>query len=147
MLIGLIAAFFGTMGFAMITNVRGKGVIFASLGGALSWGLYLLFYKWLGATVLAVFAAATLSAVYSEIMARLFKIPAIVFTYCAVICLVPGSGMYYSMQAAISNDDIKFISKVLETLMSAGAIAAGIALVSSISSVFRILTKNRLLQK
>lgn len=41
MIIQLLAAFVGSVGFAMLLNMRGKQVAYAGIGGIISWGIYL----------------------------------------------------------------------------------------------------------
>ncbi len=40
-IIQLFAAFLGSLGFAVLFNIRGEKLVFAALGGLLSWGVYL----------------------------------------------------------------------------------------------------------
>ena len=42
-IIQIIMGFIGSLGFGILFNVRGKRLAFASLGGLLSWGLFVLF--------------------------------------------------------------------------------------------------------
>lgn len=40
--IQIIAAFFGSLGFALLFNLRGQWLFFTALGGGLSWCVYLI---------------------------------------------------------------------------------------------------------
>ena len=40
--IQIIAAFFGSLGFALLFNLRGQWLFFTALGGGLSWCIYLI---------------------------------------------------------------------------------------------------------
>ena len=42
MLIQLVTAFTGSLGFALLFHVRKEKLLLASLGGLLAWGVYLL---------------------------------------------------------------------------------------------------------
>jgi Uncharacterized conserved protein len=61
---------------------------------------------------------------------------------CAIIPLVPGAGMYYTMFETIKGNLDKTIILGIETISSAGAIAVATVLVSSTIKVI-IALKNR----
>lgn len=131
-LIQLITATLGAFVFSLVFNVRGKMVFFATLGGMLAWGSYLLL-KHCGMTPAAAYLIVSLIiTVYAEINARVHKAPATVFLVCAIIPLVPGSRLYATMVYAVHQDWEGFMNKGLETLLLAIAIAGGIIIVSTI---------------
>ena len=75
-------------------------------------------------------------------MARLSKIPVSVFVTCVIIPLVPGSNLYYAMQAYIAGDSVVASQNLYKVLLISGTIALAIAVVSSITNlIFRM--KNR----
>jgi uncharacterized membrane protein YjjB (DUF3815 family) len=76
----------------------------------------------------------------AEIFARMFKAPATVFLITGIIPLVPGGGLYYTMDALIDGNMALFAEKGIEAAGIAGAIAAGSSLVSS---MVRILPKRK----
>ena len=39
----VLAAFFGSLGFALLYNMRGKRILVPAVGGAFFWGFYLVF--------------------------------------------------------------------------------------------------------
>lgn len=83
------------------------------------------------------FLAASLSmTIYSEIMARKLKSPAITFLIGGFIPLVPGSGVYYTMYGLIKNDMQMTVQKGIQTFIIAGAIAVGILLGSTICQIY-----------
>lgn len=45
--IQVLTSFAGTLGFGFLFNVRGKKLLFASLGGALAWLLFLVLGNWM----------------------------------------------------------------------------------------------------
>ena len=73
----------------------------------------------------------------AELFARIFKVPATVFIIVGIIPMVPGGGMYYTMDALVSGNMPLFVEKGMQTAASAGAIAVGCSLVTSLA---RILT-------
>ncbi|TFG63375.1 MAG: threonine/serine exporter [Spirochaetales bacterium] len=126
-----------TFGFTIILHIRGVKMLAAAAGGGIGWLVYLVLFKVTSSATFASFAASLAVGVFSEIMAAAFKSPATVFTVCAIIPLVPGSGIYYTMWESIQKNSAKSISLGIETLFIAGAIAMGLAVSSS---VFRIIS-------
>ena len=82
--------------------------------------------------VLATIVTATLA----EIFARVLKTPATVLLIIGIIPLVPGGGIYYTMEALVNGDMAMFARFGLETVASAGAIAVGSSLVSAVTRIF-----------
>jgi uncharacterized membrane protein YjjB (DUF3815 family) len=79
-------------------------------------------------------------SIYSEIMARVLKTPVTLLVICAMLPLVPGAGMYYTMYDVVKGDISSSISTGLSTIASAGTLALGIILVTTLT---RIITKKK----
>lgn len=141
MVIKSIYALLATFGFGIIFNIKGKKLIFASLGGFVTWFLYLLTLSYANSVLLALFYASIGAGFYSEILARLLKSPVTTFSVCSIIPLVPGSGMYYTMFESVQGNISKSLTTGFETFSSAGAIAVGILLASSLTKVILFLYK------
>lgn len=129
-------SFIAILGFSIRSNIKGWRLVFTSLGGALSWGLYLMFLNWSSSLLLSVFLATAAVCLYAEFVGRAYKMPVSVFVICAIIPLVPGSGMYYSMKAYIDGQALEAMRKMGETLMIAGTISVAIAVMSSAANLF-----------
>lgn len=126
----LLTAFLGSIGFSLLFGMRGKHLIPASLGGVLVWGLYILFSMLIhDEGFMACLIAAAAAVIYAEALAHLRKCPATIFVIPAIIPLVPGSGLYYTMANAVRGNiaDAKLYGS--QTLETALAIAAGISFV------------------
>lgn len=131
-LLQLAAATLGSLGFSLIFNVRGRQLIFATLGGFLSWAVYLLLEPTGMSDVARYFISSVTITVYAEVCARLRRTPATVFLVSAAIPLIPGSSLYTTMVYAVHLNGPEFIRQGLHTLLLAGAISAGIILVSTL---------------
>ena len=99
-----LAAFIGTVGFAILFGVPRKHYIPAGIVGVLGWLLYLVLFRYAGMTP----AVSTLiSTVFIGIMSRVFavieKCPAAVFLICGIFCLVPGAGIFWSTYYLVSS--------------------------------------------
>ena len=130
------------LGFSIRVNLKGWKILLIAIGGGLTWAFYLIFLYFSKSLLFSVFCSVFLVCTYSEIMARLSKIPVSVFVTCVIIPIVPGSSLYYSMQAYIAGDSVVASQNLYKVLLISGTIALAIAVVSSITNlIFRM--KNR----
>ena len=126
-----IAGAIGCAGFCILFNIHGKGIVFCMLGGIVCWAVYCLTESLGGGEMAASFVAAFIIAIYSEVMARIRKCPAIGFLVMGLIPLIPGSSLYYTMNYAVRGNMDMFIVQGMKTIEIAGLMAAGILLVST----------------
>lgn len=138
----LITAFIGTVGIAMLSNIRGKKLIFAGLGGLVSWLMVMAAEQTALIEVIRVFFVSVAATAYAETMARIFKCPATVFLVSAVFPLLPGGKLYYTMNYAINGDMLSFLNMGFQALYTSIAIGLGIMAVSSFFKVRKIFIKN-----
>ena len=137
MIFQIICAFIATLGFGILFNVRDKNLLFASLGGALGWLAYLISLNMSNSVMLATFIASIVISIYAEIFSRVLKNPVTLFLICALIPLAPGSGVYYTILAAVQGEVLQSLNKGIETLSIAGLIALGIITVSTLSRLIQ----------
>ena len=118
-------AFAAGIGFSVVFNVRGVGMLICACGGGLGWLCYLLSAPVVQSDIMQSFLAAMLISAWSEIMARLRKCPVTSYLVIALFPLVPGGGIYYSMRYAMNGDVQGFMNELMHTLGLAGALAVG----------------------
>lgn len=149
MITQIASAFLASFGFGIIFNIKGKHLIFASIGGALSWYSYLYLKENNVSDILSLFISSIFFSIYSEICARRLKTPVTTIVVCALIPLVPGSGMYYTMYETISGNINRAVELGVNTLASAGTLALGVIFVSTITKQVTNLkkVKEKLLEK
>lgn len=136
-----IAILVGCIGFAILFNVHGWGSWFCTVGGMMTWMVYLL-AQHLGFGIFSMnFFATVFAAVYAEIMARIRKFPAISYLVVSIFPLLPGAGIYYTMSFGLNGDIQRAVQKGLETAGIAGSLAVGILLVLTVA---RLLTEWRI---
>jgi len=139
LIINSIYALLATFCFGILFNIRGKNLIFAALGGGFGWFFLLIFQDKLNFSItFSLITTSVLIGIYAEIMARILKTPVTVFAICAILPLVPGNGMYYTMYESVQGNASKSLSLGIQTLASAGAIATGIVLASSTSKFINV---------
>ncbi len=144
-IVQLITSFLGSLGFAFIFNTRKKALIPSALGGVVCWGVYLLGSLYFdGQYIPSLFAAAAV-ALYAEIAARVLKLPATIVFISAIIPLIPGSSLYYTMSYAVSGDLEMFGRHGMETIYYILGITSGISFVWSmwymVQKIYRIYIK------
>ena len=124
-------AFIGWVGFMILFNVHGKGGLLCALGGALAWAVYLIAQELSGSDITAYFWSALFSSLYSEVMARIRKYPAISYLVISIFPMIPGAGVYYTMNYAVQGQMDLFAQKGMFTAAIAGIMAVGILLGST----------------
>ena len=143
-LLQLIGAFFGTLGFCILLNIPKKLWVYSSLVGTAAWGVYLAAGHFTDAVATANFLAALTAAVISQILARCFRAPVTLFLMPGILPMVPGAGMYEIAYSAVQGDQALVNHYIMQTLQIAGSIAVGIFLADIVQRVIRpkSITKN-----
>ena len=131
-IIEVVMGTIGSFGFGLSFNIKGKKLLFGSLGGTLAWATYLLVKLISASEFLSYFIAAIAITLFSEYLAVKLKTPTITTLVVALIPLVPGSSLYYTMEQALKGDYDGFISMGSQTIEIAVALSLGIVIVLSI---------------
>lgn len=135
-------AFLGCAAFCVLFNIH-AGIFICSFGGALGWLVFLAAAPLFHSDLIQVFIAALVITAYAEIMARIRRCPAIGYLVVALFPLVPGGGIYYAMEHAITGETSLFLDTLLHTLGLSGALAVGIVLVTSLVRMINNLRYRR----
>lgn len=130
--IQIITAALGAFGFALLYRLRPEHLPLAALGGALTWGIYLLGLNFTENIFAASLVASIFCAFYAEVLAKLLKTPATVFLIPSIISLIPGGSLYYTMSELVQKDLTSSWYYARLTIQYALAIALGISLVWAI---------------
>ena len=116
-----LAAFAGTVGFAILFGVPRKHYLPAGIVGVLGWLLYLVLYRYAGMTpAVSTLISTVFIGILSRVSAVIMKCPAAVFLICGIFCLVPGAGIFWCSYYLVSSQ--------LDLSSSAGFTAAKIAI-------------------
>lgn len=137
-------AFAASAAFAVLFNNRGLGIAICGVGGALGWLVYLLAFPYYQSPILPNFFAALAISAYAEIMSRVRKCPVTGYILIAFFPLVPGGGIYYTMNYFLNGQSELAMAKGTETLGIAGALAIGVFLASSLMRlIFAVRAQHR----
>lgn len=141
--IQIATAFIGCIGFALFFNMKKRQVIYSGAGGAVAWGIYLIFADLMGSIFIPTLIASVFIGIYSEIMAKVNKAPATIFFTSVAIALIPGASLYYAMESLLDRDMEAAAYNGNNALTIALAISMGIIFVA-VAGKFRTEFKKRL---
>lgn len=136
-LIQILMGFSGTLGFNILFNIRGRKLLFASLGGLISWAVFLAAEPLLPGEAVRYFLSAAVITIYSEVLARLEKTPTTTFLVSSIIPLIPGGALYYTMNYALNKQWSQFAHQAFYTLQLALSLAVGII---AVTTLMRLVT-------
>jgi len=123
----------GTVGFAILFNIRDKKLVMVGIGGFLSWAIYLLVELVTDSEMLGYFISAAAMTVFSELMARALKTPTTTFIIPTLVPLIPGGSLYKTMRYALAGSLSSFSETGLHTVELAAALALGIIVSAAIA--------------
>ncbi len=139
-IVQLVSIFVGSVGFALLFNVRTPKLFGCAFGGFLAWGFYLCLGFVVENEVARYFLASMFLTVYAEIMARVRKSPDTIYIICAAIPLFPGGFLYNAMHSAVEGNRDEFLTAMLHTLLLAAAIALGVlCMVTVMNIIFAVI--------
>lgn len=132
----LAANFILVLGFGILLQAPKNSLISIGLTGTISWGGFLMASNFADSVVFSTFIAAITVGVCGEVFARIHKLPATVFIVAGILPLVPGVPAYYMMYHMIEGDYLLGVEEAINTLMIAGAISFGIAIVGGAAKYY-----------
>lgn len=132
----ILLAFLGSACPGILFNIERRKLMWTGLSGVIGWMVYIWFYGQTGKVIFSTFVGAVFVGLYSEIMARIQKSPATLFSISGIFPLVPGIGAYNTVQLVMENKLGEAAGKGIETVASAAAIAFGIMLMSAAYRIF-----------
>jgi uncharacterized membrane protein YjjB (DUF3815 family) len=133
----LITSFIASAAFGIIFNAPKESLFKCGFSGMVGWIAYFaLDYNGFG-TIFATLMASFLIAVVSQIFAKAYRTPVIIFSVAGIIPLVPGGLAYDAMRNFVENDYNVAISLAAKASMISGAIAVGLVFSEVINQVIR----------
>lgn len=136
LLIHFIFSYIATMGFGILINIPHNALLGCGAVGSLGWMIYILiFYAHLG-TMLANLIGALVVGLGAAIMARIKKMPMILFNVPGMVPLVPGSQSYKAIYNFAFGRNSIALHYLVQVAMIAGAIAMGFFLAEMITRMY-----------
>ena len=138
MITQVIAALVGSIGFAIFFKMKGKQIVLAGIGGAITWAVYLLAAEYFDGNFIPYFIAAVFVALYAEVMARVNRAPATIFLTATAVPLIPGGSLYYTMAGLVNGDHELFATSGEAAMTIALAISLGFVVVAIFARYYRM---------
>lgn len=134
-----IGAFAASLFYAVLYNTRGWVLVHSSICGLLGKVVYDVLA---GQHLVIQFLIPTIvMCVYAEIFARVCKVPVLVITTIGILPVVPGAGVYNTIDSLLNSHMTDFYYYGINTLLSAGAMALGLVLVSSLMRLIKTIKR------
>ena len=130
-----LGAWVAIWGFSRLLNAPKKLECYTAGVGMIGWAVYLIVEVLNDGILMKNFLAAVAVALVSQIMARHFKAPVILFVIPGILPMVPGAGMYRIVYAIVMGPENMVGPYLLETATAAGAIALGIFLGEAVQKI------------
>lgn len=134
-IIQILTGFIGSLGFAVLFNVRRIRLVAATAGGFISWLLFIVLGRFIPGEPLRYFIVALMISAYAEVMARLLKSPTTTFITTSLIPLIPGGSLYYTMVNIFQGNMETFLQKGIYTLQLTSALALGIIISTTLAKI------------
>ena len=141
MILQTAAAFLGSIGFAIFFKMKGKQIVLAGIGGAVTWMVYLMMQHYIEGYFIPYLIAAIFVGIYAEIMARVNKAPATIFLTAAAVPLIPGGSLYYTMLGLVEKNEELFAESGVSALTIALAISLGFVVVALANKYINIFLR------
>ena len=135
----LVAAFIGTVAFAVLFGVPRNYYFDAGFCGMMGWLLYLILNRYTAISpVETIFGATTLVTLTALLQSIVRKCPITVFLICGIFPLVPGAGIFWTTYNIVANQIPDAIQTGFAALKATVAIALGILVVMEFNGKGRI---------
>lgn len=138
---GFFGAGLASMGFAILFNIRGKNIWYASFTGAVGGLVYNVCVFYGCNAVLANFYSVLALAAVSELLARALNCTVSTFMACGLIPLVPGGDAYRMMVSFLNGKINQGFDHALTMIGCASMIVLGILSVNVLTRLFIYIRK------
>lgn len=140
-IIQILSGILGSIGFALVFNLKRDKIPFIIVGSGMGWAIYLICYYFTENLFLSNVAASIFCTASAEILARWRKAPTTLFLLIHIIPLVPGGSLYRTMRSFVIKDQQAFTQNGMNTLYVSAGIAVGILIVTSVIHILNSYKK------
>ena len=131
-IVQILTGFIGAFCFGILFNLKGKRLLAGAIGGLLSWGIFIILSQFIVSEALNYFIVSVSISIYAEIVAKQVKTPTTPIITTALIPLIPGGSLYYTVASAFDSSFGVFSQKAIYTLKLATSLALGMILVLAV---------------
>ncbi len=134
LLLEVVITFFAILGFGVIFSVPKRVLLIGGAVGGWTWFALQMSLQMGITNVVATVIASFTAAAMAHFLAKKLHIPATTISIPGILPLVPGSLAYFTMLAFVEGEYITGLENGVQTMLQAGAIAAGMVLALSLFS-------------
>ncbi|MEH7095460.1 threonine/serine exporter family protein [Neobacillus vireti] len=139
-----VTSFLATAAFGILFNAPKESLIKCGLIGMGGWLIYFLLVEYSQDPIVATLAATIFIALLSQEMAKIYKMPVIIFSVAGIIPLVPGGLAYDAMRNIVENNYNEAIALAAKVLMLSGSIAFGLVFSEVINQIAKKIKHYRI---
>ncbi|MBT2654824.1 threonine/serine exporter family protein [Bacillus sp. ISL-18] len=143
----VITSFLATAAFGILFNAPKESLLKCGLIGMGGWLIYFLLVEYSQDPIVATLAATIFIALLSQEMAKIYKMPVIIFSVAGIIPLVPGGLAYDAMRNIVENNYNDAIALAAKVLMLSGSIAFGLVFSEVINQIAKKIKQDRIKSK
>ncbi|AJS57364.1 threonine/serine exporter family protein [Paenibacillus sp. IHBB 10380] len=133
----LVTSFIASAAFSILFNAPKKSLIQCGLVGMLSWLVYYTLILNNVDSVFSTLAATVIVGVISQLFAKLYKMPVIIFSVSGIIPLVPGGLAYDATRRFVENDYNTAVQLAAQAFLISGSVAVGLVLSEVLNQMVR----------
>lgn len=132
-----VTSFIASVAFGVMFNVPKDSLVKCGFVGMVGWLVYDSLYNTQVNPILATLLGAFTIAILSQLLARIYKTPMIIFSISGIIPLVPGGMAYDAMRHFVINDYNRATELAAKAFMLSGAIAFGLIISEVLNQLYR----------
>lgn len=133
----LVTSFVASGAFGILFNVPRRTLVQCGFIGMAGWFLYVMLLDASVDVLIATLLASFAVTVISQIFARRYKTPIVVFNVAGIIPLVPGGLAYDAMRNVVQNQYDQAVQLGAKAFMLSGTIALGLVFSEVLNQVLR----------
>ncbi len=133
----LVTSFIASAAFGLIFNVPKRMLLQCGSVGMAGWFMYMSCVQLGIGVVPSTLIAVVVVTVISQLFARMYKTPIIVFNVSGIIPLVPGGIAYDAMRNVVENNYNAALELGFQAFMLSGTIAIGLVLSEVVNQLLR----------
>lgn len=133
----VVLSFFASLGFAIVFQIRGRDLVYAGLGGALTRIVFLILMAFIPYRLVYAGLAAMFAAFYAEAMGTYKKVPSTMFLYPSIIPLIPADLLYFAIGGLVLQEAHTFRDNMINCVLALIGISVGFVIASTLSHYVR----------
>lgn len=143
----IIASFFSTVSFGVLTNIPRRALLASGITGCIGWLIYVGIHSHGGGLGVANFLATFVIGCFSIFFSRKKRIPMIIFNIPSLVPLVPGGPAYKAVRELVLGNNTVAFENIMIVMVTAGSIASAFMMTSLVERIIIKWKKSTLHKK